>query len=204
VRSAPHDNVVHDAVVSNATQLDGPLAARIRAGDPAAFDAMVVTHLDALVGFARSLVHATDTAEDVVQDVCASLWRRHAQLPMHGSLRAYLFTAVRNRVLDVLKHERVRERALTSFRSSTALFEEQILTSLNTEADDLTRTRLIHVHRALATLPERQRTALALRYERQLKIAEVAAVLDISVKAAEQLLIRAIRALRAAIPPHEP
>jgi RNA polymerase sigma-70 factor (ECF subfamily) len=180
------------------------LLERIRAGDPAAFDAMVVEQLNGLVGFARSLLQSAETAEDAVQDVLARVWRDRAKLPARGSMRAYLFTAVRNRALDLLKHERVQRHVLASLRCEADASGHSAALTMDVEPDlpgHITHAQLTAIHRAFAMLPERQRSALALRYERQLKTMEVAAILGVSVKAAEQLLVRAIRTLRLAVTP---
>ena len=52
---------------------------------------------------------------------------------------------------------------------------------------------------AIDALPERQRAAIVLTYQEGLSNAEVAAVLDTSVSGVETLLVRAKRALRAAL-----
>ena len=51
--------------------------------------------------------------------------------------------------------------------------------------------------KAVAGLPERQRAAIALTYTTGLKNAAAAAVMEMSVKAFEALLVRAKRSLRA-------
>jgi RNA polymerase sigma-70 factor (ECF subfamily) len=52
---------------------------------------------------------------------------------------------------------------------------------------------------AIDALPTRQRAAIVLTYQEGLGNAEVAAVLEASVSGVEALLVRARRALRAAI-----
>lgn len=170
------------------------LVERLRQGDADAFDLLVIAHLEALVGFATSFVGSIDTAEDVVQDALTRVWDRRETLPREISIRAYLFSTVRNRALDTLKYERVRTRAQTRI-------ESEIHAAVGGDADDqeLPAQQLAAVRFALTALPERQRTAIALRYGRGLKVTEIAAVLDVSPKAATQVLVRAIRSLRKAV-----
>jgi RNA polymerase sigma-70 factor (ECF subfamily) len=171
------------------------LIERIRLGDPDAFDVMVIEHLEALVGFAKSFVGSIDAAEDVVQDALAGIWKRRDTLPREGSIRAYLFSTVRNRALDMLKYERVRTRARTRLESEVraAAFET------DSGENDLIARQTAAVRNALRALPERQRTAVALRYSRGLKVTEIAAVFGVSAKAAEQVLVRALRTLREVV-----
>ena len=62
-----------------------------------------------------------------------------------------------------------------------------------------TRERDRRLAAAIDALPERQRAAIVLTYQEGLGNAEVAAVLDTSVSGVETLLVRAKRALRAAL-----
>jgi RNA polymerase sigma-70 factor (ECF subfamily) len=55
------------------------------------------------------------------------------------------------------------------------------------------------VHRALNSLPDRQRAALVLRYLDEFSVSEVSHVLDVSYKAAESLLSRARRSFADAL-----
>ena len=62
-----------------------------------------------------SVVAVREAAEEVVQDVMLELCRRRSALDPAGSVRAYLFTAVRNRTLNVIRHERATARAIPLF-----------------------------------------------------------------------------------------
>ena len=58
------------------------------------------------------------------------------------------------------------------------------------------------IHRALAELPDRQQVVLILVYYQGYTVKEAAVMLDISEHAAESLLARARRAMRAALEPN--
>lgn len=51
-----------------------------------------------------------DTVEDLVQDFFVTLWIDGPRLQIKSSLKSYLFTSVRNRCLDELKHRKVTEK----------------------------------------------------------------------------------------------
>jgi RNA polymerase sigma-70 factor (ECF subfamily) len=61
------------------------------------------------------------------------------------------------------------------------------------------RERKAAVERAIAELPERQRTAITLVHTLEMGNIEAAAAMEISVEALESLLSRGRRALRAAL-----
>jgi RNA polymerase sigma-70 factor (ECF subfamily) len=68
-------------------------------------------HADSARALARSLLYDRGEAEDVVQDVFLTLWRRPERYdPQRGTGRAWLLTVVRNRSLDHLRRRCYRPR----------------------------------------------------------------------------------------------
>lgn len=117
-------------------------------------------------------------AEDVVQDVylAALAKARAGALPEVST--GYLIVAVRHRHLDRLRSMQREERRL------------QLVASQPTPAFEAA------VPARLAALPERERTALVLRYVDDLTVPQIAREVGISTHAAESLLARATRRLR--------
>ena len=98
------------------------LVARVRGGEARAFEELFRREYAALCRFADRYVDDGPASEDLVQDLFASIWSNRARLDVRGSLRAYLFTAVRNRALNVRKHtlverEWAREETATQVRA---------------------------------------------------------------------------------------
>jgi RNA polymerase sigma-70 factor (ECF subfamily) len=179
-------------------QTDRELIANVQRGDPDAFTQLMLSHAERLCRFAYSLLSDEPAARDVVQDVFTAVWvGRAAWSPEHG-IRTYLFGAVRNRALDDTRHASVRARA-------SATLAESIAHSAEGAADPIADAVLERASRwaalraALPLLTERRRTALRLRYAEQMTVPEVAQVMGVSTKAAEQLILQAIRTLRRAL-----
>jgi len=169
--------------------------ARLRAGDAATFDGIVVQNFDRLANFASGIVRDVALSEDIVQDVFSHLWTHRATLAI-GSLSAYLFRAVRNRALNATKRTALHRRLETPIRDVILSGMEEPRAE-DEEAD----ARLAAVRAGLDALPERRRTALRLRYEHELDYPAIADVLGISTNAAQQLVFHALRALRKVVRP---
>jgi RNA polymerase sigma-70 factor, ECF subfamily len=198
-----------DAGASGDGSIDGESATAergwvdgIRHGDPRALESLVRAYAPRLVRLAFGLVHDGAEAEDIVQDVFWRIWDGRATWEAPTSLRAYLYTAVRNRALNALERRRVREQH--AFRVSQSSASDPDLVSTPDPADAFmaaeSNARMLGMLRgAFLRLTERQQTALRLRYEEALTHREVAAALNVTHSAAEQLLGRAIHALRVAL-----
>jgi len=174
------------------------LVERVRAGDAEALGEIVRATSPKLVSFAFGFTRSRDVAEDIVQDVFLAVWNRRAEWTPQ-SVMAYLLASVRNRAFKVARARRVEDRhrdtagaaivAGTVAPSPDMVFEEDA---------DRRRwvVRLRALHDELDRLSERQRSAYLLRYEQGLTIPQIASVLEISVKGAEQLVRRTTHALR--------
>jgi RNA polymerase sigma-70 factor (ECF subfamily) len=170
------------------------LARRIRDGDASALEALFREHYGPLCRFANRYLHDRAAAEDLVQDVFTSIWAGRLRLEVRGSLRSYLFAAVRNRALNLRKHQLVEH----DWERDEALPEVRALHRAPPRPDDALDDveRRDHLRAALEALPERCRLVMQLRWEEQMSHAEIAEVLGITVKGVERQLARGLRALR--------
>ena len=76
--------------------------------DTAAFEVLFRERYSSLCRFVYGYVHSREVAQDIVQDLFLRLWER-ARIPIASLTAAYLYTAVRNRALSYLRHQREHE-----------------------------------------------------------------------------------------------
>lgn len=190
VRSASSDSVTHRA--------DDTLVPRIVAGDAQAFETLFHAYYNALCIFAESYVHSAHLAEELVEDVFCWVWEHHAEWQVRDGVKAYLYSAVRNRALHQLARHRVAHRAHEQID-----WEEQALgmsaPMLGAQAQIEVGEFAHAVERAVAVLPVRCRQAFDLHRRHEMTYAEIAAVMEVSVKTVENHLARAVKALRMSL-----
>lgn len=181
---------------------EAALAARLRAGDERACEALYLAHHERLWRFAYGYVRSREIAEELVQEVFLALWRNRADCEPRTCVRAWLYGAVRNLALNHLRHERVASRLTpgtaddTSHAWSAVVHSGDELVAMGgpppdaqalAEADELEAA----VAAALAGLPERRRIAMTLRWKHDLSAAEIARVLGTTPESVRVLLTRA-------------
>ncbi len=164
---------------------EDPRLSAIRKGDLSAFDAFYHDIVPALLRFAQRIGPAY-MAEDIIQDVMLDIWQRRETLVVRGSLRGYVFGAVRLRIADRVRYE-----------STTASANEKLVESIHpvamggnrgespaahTETQELEAA----VREALTKLPPQARMILTLRWIEGFKYIEIASALGISVDAAKK------------------
>jgi RNA polymerase sigma-70 factor (ECF subfamily) len=123
-------------------------------------------------GLARKILGQTEEAEDLTQEIFASLAERGDYDPARGSLAAYLVTLTRSRSIDRLRSRTRRFKALERFRTDvpedepSSALERISVMELSREVQD-----------ALGALPEKQRQVLEMAYFRGMTQTEIASEL---------------------------
>jgi len=80
--------------------------------------------------FAKEYVVSDADAENIVQDVFTELWEKKEILTMPVNLVAYLFTTIKNKSLNHLRHKTVVLKA-------TSLIQEEYAITLQMNLDSL-------------------------------------------------------------------
>ena len=78
------------------------------------FESLFNEFYPALCSFAQHYIDDKDKAEDIVQDVFIAFWKDHSESNQIGSIKAYLYTSVKNKCLNYLKHNVVVNKYVES------------------------------------------------------------------------------------------
>jgi RNA polymerase sigma-70 factor (sigma-E family) len=163
--------------------------------DAGAIAALFRDHHAELVRLALLMVGDLPSAEDVVQDVYASLHRRSRAQERAQAVEAplpYVRAAVLNGCRSVLRRRGIAHRVGLAHRAS--LTDETTMRA-SAESEVILSEDRKQVLSALARLPRRRREVLVLRYYLGLSEAEIAAVLGISAGTVKSTAARALAAL---------
>ncbi|WP_448580366.1 RNA polymerase sigma factor [Thermaurantiacus sp.] len=160
-----------------------------RDGDGAAFAALVRSLAAPSLALATRVLGNGALAEEAVQEALTNLWRTAARFdPERGPFAAWWRRILMNAALDGRRRLRPAEPLEAAGDPADPAPGPWELA----EAADLDRA----VAAIVATLPPRQRAALALFHGQGLSMAEIAEALDTSAKAVEGLLERGRAVLR--------
>jgi RNA polymerase sigma-70 factor (ECF subfamily) len=161
---------------------------RIRRGDEAAFERLFRAFAPGLCAFGARYVGSREVAEELVQDLFLTLWRKREELAIEGAVSTYLFTATRNRALNHLHRER-----------RTVAWDPAVIGRIDdasiTGEDSL--LELLDLQDAIERLPARCRLIFTLSRQQDMSYGEIARSLGLSVKTVEVQMGRALKALRA-------
>jgi len=172
---------------------DAFLIQGLRADDSRILQKLMDDYWPPLVAFAQRTLAGSGDPEGVVQTAFVRLWSRRAGLKEQGSLKALLYTIVRNACLDELRKKSRRDRAEESARPPAPP---------RTPYEDVHGAELQRIAAtAVARLPERRREVFRLVREEGLSYQEVAELMDLSPQTVANHMSLAMADLRTALKP---
>jgi RNA polymerase sigma-70 factor (ECF subfamily) len=170
----------------------------MRQGSKTAFEKLFRFYYAPLCRYAATFLHDPGQAEDIVQDCFFHFWRDKEKVSIHSSVKAYLYSLVRNACLNHLKHRQVEVRYGQRIREENASLE--MASGVEEEAQRAEEENLFKkVHQAVEEMPaKRQEVFKMVKWERK-SYQEVAHLLNISVKTVENQMGKALAYLRESL-----
>ena len=172
---------------------ESALAARLRAGDEAAFAYLVATHRERMLAVARRFLPEEEDARDAVQEAFLAAHRKIRDFEGKSRVSTWLHRVVVNACLMKLRSRRRKpEQSLDDATAARLPARDTRSALARLEAGE----QVAAVHAAISSLPEAHRRVLQLRDIEERDTRETAKVLDISPVAVKTRLHRARAALR--------
>lgn len=176
-----------------ASYSDCELADLLIGGDELAYIAVYDRYWKRLFIHACQMLRDEDQAMDVVQDIFTILWNRRKSIVIKTSIKTYLYTSVRNHVLNTISKSKLRTKYLDSIVS----FIEQGETS--TESQVICKDFMDRIDRQVGKFSPRMRTIYTLSREEGLSNKDIARELNITDHTVKKTISRALKVLRAQI-----
>ncbi|OJV38271.1 MAG: RNA polymerase subunit sigma-70 [Bacteroidia bacterium 43-41] len=170
------------------------------------FENIYVAHYSRMKRFAQEYVIREEDAENIVQDVFLDLWEQNLLLLSHTNLFAYLFTAVKNRCIDFLRHKTIVQKTTDKLQEdymkalqikfqSLETFDEQLFSEPDIETV---------IQNAIESLPQKCREIFILNKIEGKKQKIIAQELNISINTVESQMAIAYKKLKEVLKDHVP
>lgn len=168
---------------------DSLLLENLRKGSVIAFEQIFKQYWHSLYELAKGKLQSHDEAEEVIQSIFSGLWEKRQSL-LITNLPFYLQTAVKNRILNIIRSRLNEEKYWNYYRSFIP--QNQNTTENVVVFDDLSDA----VELAVNLLPPKSREVFKLSRMEGRSNAEIANLLHLSEKAIEYHLTKSLRELR--------
>lgn len=167
---------------------DPELIKAIRDGNAEVFRKVFDACYQSLCQYAFTILKEFDQAEDVVQSTLVKLWERRETLDIRTSVRSYLFRSVYNQCINQLEHAAIKKRFDTSIQNTPGRDEQQP-DVFPAELED-------NIRKTVDNLPQQCRVIFIMSRYEEMRYAEIAEKLDISVNTVQNQICKALKILR--------
>lgn len=156
-------------------------------GDENAFTEIYNRYWEKLLAIGYYYTHDKQAAEDILHEIMISLWSRKKDLEIR-SLSTYLATAVKFSVFKAIARDKKRRDLLAT----------QSIHNYLSDLEDKLDAKFVqeYLHGAVQQLPEKTKLVFNYSREDELSIAEIAGKMDLSPKAVEYHMTKALRVLK--------
>ena len=165
-------------------------SSRLQASDQLACTEVFDALHSPLLRYAIQLTGDEDAAYDVVQDAFIKLWTIRSKLDPERSLKALLFTIVRNKSLNHLRQQRTRESWIAAMPPSESARQPTPEEMIDAES---LKERL---REWIADLPPKRREAFQLSRFEGLSHEEIADVMNLAPRTVTNHIMLALQQLR--------
>ena len=171
---------------------DTELLMQLKTGNPAAFDALYIKYYKLLCLSAYFFLRDEQQAKDIVQSLFINIWEKKLYLHFHEDIKGYLYLAVKNRCLNEVAKEKVKEEHHKAF----AVLQEEKITEPAYDA----RYEYYNTFRnTLEDMSGQKRIAIHMVYTKGKSYQDAANEMGISINSFKTHLKSGLKILREAI-----
>ena len=163
------------------------LFGRLKKGDKKSFEKLFYKYYEPLCNFALLFLKESKPAEEIVDDVFITIWKKRKQLEITINPKAYLYRSTRNAVFSFLRKNKID---ITPFTHDALNIESDNLLPDTLMIKDELQTKITDI---LSRMPKQAGLVFRLHKIDGMKYREIAETLNISVKTVENHMGKALR-----------
>ncbi|WP_448698144.1 RNA polymerase sigma-70 factor [Mucilaginibacter sp. AW1-3] len=160
----------------------------LRSGNQAAYTEIYDRYKFILHHHAFNKLRSKEEAQDVLQEVFTQLWLKRETLTISTNLSGYLYSAVRNKILDHFSHSEVKLKYLNQVQPDLS----EVPTDYRVRENQLREI----IEREIEALPPRTREVFEMSRKRHMTHKEIAEELGTSEETVKKQVSAALRTLR--------
>ncbi len=163
-----------------------------KSGDPAAYALIYRRYFNLLFDYGKKLSLDQELIKDCIQELFIKIWNNRQNLSDTTSVKYYLFTSLKRKLLDTLKSAYVKQSA-----GHHPIHSDLINLIPATDNDDEVYTiRKEQLQSAIARLSSHQQRLLQLKFYKNLSNKEIADELGITMQSVYNATFKALRTLK--------
>lgn len=172
---------------------DNKWVEEINDGNKQAFEAIYKCYYPQLFHFLMRYLDSDSVIEDIIQHVFYKIWQNRTSIEPRGTLKSYLYTAVRN---QAFQHKEAEKR----FESNSIDSVTKDIVHLQNPENSLEVKELNEAYKkAVSELPEKRRNIFLMHRQDFLTYKEISEILNISIRTVETQMRRSLQYLASTL-----
>ena len=165
-------------------------------GDEKAFAFFFNLYFNQIVGFCTEFIKDRDQAKNIAQEAFLKLWLNKEKVQKINGIRAFLYTSAKSDCLNLFRHKKVVKKYFdSSLRKREESLNVEVLNAMNFDTVMLKELEDL-IEESVNELPDKCKQVFKMRRVEFKKNKEIAVELDISIKAVEANMTRALKHLK--------
>lgn len=179
-------------MTDHAIHTEAELVLQFKSGSHWVFTELYERYFSQLYIHAYNKLGDREAAKDIVQDLFTRLWEKRSELQITGSFSSYLYTAIRNRVIDYMARQSHQHR----YAASLSQYADSYKAS---DVDHKVRAAQMaeRIEQEIAHLPPRLKEVITLSRAAGLSNKAIARELNLSEHTVKNQVKTALKLLRA-------
>ncbi len=183
---------------------EAELIRAVQQGDQSAFEALVRSYDQSVLGLAMNLLRSPEDARDAYQEAFLRVYKNIHSFRFDCSFYTWLYRIVTNICLDHLRRRKIRKEESATVDTSDGPLDRTYSVEEDRAAGDPERSlwnRQLssRICQALEDLTPRERMVFELRHYQGMRLRAIGEILDTTEEAAKNCLFRATQKMRAGL-----
>ncbi|TKC60222.1 RNA polymerase sigma-70 factor [Pedobacter hiemivivus] len=169
---------------------DQELLLLLKVGDRAAYEQIYHRYKFVLHNHAWNKTRNREESQDIIQEIFTMLWAKRETLDVNTNLSGYLYTSLRNYILNQIVHKEVQNKYIASIQSFVD--QESVI------ADHLVRENQLKalIEKEIGALPPRMKEVFLLSRRENLSHKEIAELLGTTEQTVKKQMTNTLKVLR--------
>jgi len=177
------------------TNNDSQLWQQLKNGSEIALGKLIKKYFNLLQNYGYKFFRNEDFVKDCVQEVFVEIWSRRQNVSQPDSVRAYLLSSVRKKILRESVRQKINgENEIINIENDLKFAE--FSPELVIIEQENTQETIQKVAISLNSLPKRQREVIYLRFYQNLERDEIAQIMSVNCQSVSNLLQAAFKTIR--------
>ncbi|PXY42223.1 RNA polymerase sigma-70 factor [Flavobacterium cheongpyeongense] len=165
-------------------------------GDEAAFTYFYDKYFRRITSFNVQFIYDQQEAENLTQEAFINLWQNRENIESINGIQSFLYTYAKSKCLNIIRHNKVKDKFKNDLLNHTEReLNIEVLNSIQFDTLELTELERI-INESINDLPPKTREVFIKKRFENKKNAEIAEEMQVSLKAVEAHMTKALKILR--------